>query len=124
VCAPESPRTVPASNDSAPPSATVQQPARRDSEAVPDEAVLAVIAADIEWVRQHRTVTWQTLSTDRAQALAEAAAPHIAAAEGERITGLFNAWIDLLVGEPNSHPPAVWKAAFADLVKIDGEGKS
>lgn len=39
-----------------------------------------------------------------------------ALAERKRIQGLFNDWIEILMAEPNSHPPAAWKAAFDDLI--------
>ena len=52
-------------------------------------------------------------------ALAESEA---AAAERARIEGLFGDWIDILMSEPNSHPPAHWKAGFADLIQPRTEG--
>lgn len=37
-------------------------------------------------------------------------------AERERIKGLFDEWITLIMSEPNSHPPEAWIAGFADLI--------
>ena len=42
-----------------------------------------------------------------------------AAAERERIRTLFGDWIEILMSEPNSHPPSAWKAAFDDLLNIE-----
>lgn len=47
----------------------------------------------------------------------EAAAPHIAAAERDRIEGLFGEWVGILMSEPNSHPPEAWRSGFADLIR-------
>jgi hypothetical protein len=41
------------------------------------------------------------------------------AEERERIRTLFGDWIEILMSEPNSHPPSAWKAAFDDLLNIE-----
>ena len=61
---------------------------------------------------------------DELEAALLAAAERIRADERERITGLFNAWIEILMSEPNAHPPSAWKEAFADLIKIGTEETS
>ena len=46
----------------------------------------------------------------------EDAARDVAAAERERIKGLFGEWITIAMSEPNSHPPEAWIAGFARLI--------
>jgi hypothetical protein len=40
----------------------------------------------------------------------------VRANERNRIKGLFDEWITILMSEPNAHPPEAWIAAFADLI--------
>ena len=42
--------------------------------------------------------------------------------ERERAITLFDEWIDIIMSEPNSHPPEAWKVAFAALIDPDFPG--
>ncbi len=118
---PVRPQEPPAPDDTSRAVTGLHESAQRAPQPVSGEAVQAFLAADVEWARQAHPAVWQSLDYDRARALLEAAAPLIAAAERERITGLFGGWIEILMSEPNAHPPSAWKAGFADLLKIGSE---
>ena len=60
----------------------------------------------------------------RAHRYVDAAAPHLAAAERERIQQRFSEWIDAVASSPpEPGPPELWKAAFASLIDPDHPGK-
>ena len=82
-----------------------------------DEALVA----DVMWMRASHPIVFVSPSRSQVRAMIEAVAPLVAAAERERVTGLFSDWIEILMSEPNAHPPSAWKSAFADLIKISDE---
>ena len=81
---------------------TAEASVRPRPQPVPDEAVAAALLADVDYARKPpRPAVWQSVSSERARAMLEAAAPLIAAAERARLAARMD---DLAA----YYPESVW----------------